>query len=114
MNYLIYVPDNNTYNKCYVLQNENVIRGYNVVPNYNTSYNYRDYYINSDYYYKDGGGTWSNYTTLPVCLDSNVITHNFYYRTDFYKILIMFLIMSIFILYIPVKVFSKIFKRGVL
>lgn len=112
--YQIFVPEDSTYNKCYVVQNENVIRGYNVVPANNTSYSYRDYYFNADYYYKDGSGTWSNYSTLPVCLDNSVITNDYYYRVDFYKILIMFFIMSIFIFYIPIKIFSKLFKRGAL
>lgn len=111
---LIYMPDDIFYDECYVVQNENVIRGYDTVPHNNTSYNYRDYYINSNYIYKDGSGTWSQYSTLPTCLDSALITNNFYYRVDFYKILIMFIIMCIFIIYIPVKVFSKLFKRGVL
>lgn len=112
--YNIYVPDDIYFDECYVLQGDGVIRGYDTQPRNNTSYNYRDYYINSNYMYREGSGTWSQYSTLPVCLDSNLITNNFYYRVDFYKILIMFIIMAIFILYIPVKVFSKIFKRGVL
>ena len=112
--YLIYVPEDNTYDECYVLTGDGVIRGYDTIPAYNTTYNYRDYYINSNYMYRSGSGQWSSYTTLPVCLDNTLITNNFYYRVDFYKILIMFTIMSIFIIYIPVKVFSKIFKRGVL
>lgn len=108
----IFMPKDNTYNKCYVVQNSDVIRGYNKIPQNNTNYEYRDYYINSDYIYKDGYGSWSSYTTLPICLSNDVITNDFYYRTDFDSILIMFLIMSIFIIYIPLKIFSKIFKKG--
>lgn len=108
----IFVPEDTTYNKCYVVQSEGVIRGYDRVPSNNTSYNYRDYYINSDYIYRDGAGTWSQYSTLPVCLSSDVITNDFYYRVDLYKILIMFIIFAIFAIYIPIKIFSKLFRKG--
>ena len=80
---MIYVPSDSTYNKCYVVQNEDIIRGYDRIPSNNTSYNYRDYYVHSDYIYKDGSGTWSQYTNLPVCLNSSIITNDFYYRIDF-------------------------------
>lgn len=108
----IYLPEDNIYNKCYVVQNEDVIRGYDRVPSHNTTYNYRDYYINSDYIYKDGTGQWSNYSTLPICLDNNIITNDYYYRVDFPDILIMFCIISFFGFFIPFKIFSKLFKKG--
>lgn len=111
-NQKIYVPESSTYNKCYVVQNSDVIRAYDKVPKNNTDYNYRDYYINSSYIYKDGYGSWSQYSTLPVCLDSDVITSDFYYRLDMPNILLMFLIINIFGVFIPIKIFSKIFKKG--
>ena len=112
MDDLIYMPLDTTYNKCYVVQSEGVIRGYDRLPAYNTSYNYRDYYINSSYIFRDGQGTWSNYSTLPVCLDSDIITNDFYYRLDLPDILIIFLIINIFAIYLPIKIFSKLFKKG--
>lgn len=108
----IYVPEDSTYNKCYVIQSENTIRAYDRLPNYNSSYNYRDYYIRSDYVYRDNSGTWNQYSTLPVCLDSDVITHDFWYRLDLPDILIMFLIINIFGIWLPTKIFSKLFKKG--
>lgn len=108
----IFVPEDNTYNKCYVVQNEDVIRGYSVVPANNISYTYRDYYINSDYIYKDGSGSWSQYTSLPVCLSQDVITHEDFYRLDYYKSLIIFVIFFVFIIYFPIKIIFKFFKRG--
>lgn len=107
----VYLPESSTYNKCYVVQNENVIRAYDTIPSHNTDYNYRDYYINSNYIYKDGQGTWSNYSTLPICLQPDVITNDFYYRNDFADILIIFFIFSIFIVFIPFKIFSRAFGR---
>ena len=110
----IFVPSDTTYNKCYVVQSEGVIRGYDRIPSNNTSYNYRDYYINSSYIYKDGSGSWSQYTNLPICLSSDNITNDFYYRLDLSSILTIFLIINIFAIYIPTKIFSKIFRKGVL
>ena len=107
----IYVPQDNTYNKCYVLQNENVIRGYDRIPSNNVNYNYRDYYYNSDYYYRDGSGQWSQYTTLPICLSSDNITNDYWYRQDLSEILIIFFVMFFFIIYIPFKLFRRIFGR---
>lgn len=104
---MIYVPKDNTYNKCYVVQNEEVIRAYDRIPTNNANYNYRDYYIKSDYIYKDGTGTWSQYSTLPVCLNSSIITNDYWYRTDITNILIMFTIFVIFCIYCPVKLFLR-------
>lgn len=111
MNNKIFVPSDNTFNKCYVVQNEDVIRGYNKVPQKNTDYEYRDYYIHSDYIFKDGYGTWSQYTILPTCLPDDVITNDFYYRLDFSNILIIFFVMSVFGFYIPIKIFKRLFRR---
>lgn len=108
---MIYVPEDFIYNKCYVVQSENVIRGYDRVPVNNSTYNYRDYYINSNYIYRDNSGTWSQYTTLPVCLDSNVITNDFYYRNDFSNICIIFMTCFFFIFFIPFKLYQRFFRR---
>lgn len=107
----IYLPSDSTYNKCYVVQNEDVIRGYDRLPSNNVNYNYRDYYINSDYIFKDGSGTWGQYTTLPVCLDNSIITNDFYYRLDLDKIMVVFFVMFFIIVCIPMKLFSRFFGR---
>lgn len=108
---MIFVPSDNTFNKCYVVQSEGVIRGYDRVPSNNTNYNYRDYYINSNYIYRDGNGTWSQYSTLPICLDTNVLTNNFYYRNDFWSICIIFMTCFFFIFYLPFKLYKRFFGR---
>ena len=105
----IYVPEDNIYNKCYVVQNEEVIRAYDRVPSNNTNYNYRDYYIKSDYIFKDGQGTWNQYSTLPICLSSSDTTHDFYYRNDIDKIFLVFTILVIFCIFIPFKLFKRLF-----
>ena len=108
---MIYVPEDNTYNKCYVVQSEGVIRGYDKYPINNASYNYRDYYIRSNYIYRDGSGSWSQYTTLPVCLQDDIITNDFYYRNDFASICIIFMTCFFFIFYLPFKLYSRFFRR---
>lgn len=108
---MIYVPDDDYYDSCYVVQNEDVIRGYDRIPVNNSNYYYRDYYIHSDYMYKDGSGQWSQYSTLPICLSSDVITNDYYYRVDFSNIVLIFFIFSIFIIYIPYKLWSRLFGR---
>ena len=108
---MIYVPDDTTYDKCYVVQNEDIIRGYDRLPANNTSYTYRDYYIHSDYIFKDGSGQWSQYTTLPVCLPTSSITNDFYYRVDFSQIVLIFSIFAFFIVYLPYKIWSRLFGR---
>ena len=107
---MIYVPDTNY--SCYVVRSENVIRAYEEVPRVNSTIRYRDYYYTSNYLFNDGVQQFSQYTTnLPVCLDNSLITDSPYYRTDFDSILIIFMIMSIFCFYIPLRVFMRFFRR---
>lgn len=114
---MTYVPDLNY--KCYTLVDKDTIRAYTVMP-YNPGYNnqvninYRDYYINSNYLYKDGIQTFNNYTTLPVCLETSTLTDDFYYRNDFASILVIFVILAFFGVYLPLRIFFRFFKRGVL
>lgn len=108
---MIFVPNDSTYNKCYVVQSEGVIRAYDTIPNNNTYYSYRDYYIRSDYIYRDGTGQWNQYSTLPICLDNNIITDNVYYRVDFWSICIILMTMFFFIFYLPFKLYSRFFRR---
>lgn len=108
---MIYVPRDTTYNKCYVVQNEEVIRGYDRIPQNNSTYNYRDYYIRSDYIYKDGSGQWSQYTSLPTCLSSDTISNSYWYRIDLSNILIIFLVLFIFIIKYPYRLFIRLFGR---
>lgn len=106
---MIYVPDER-YN-CYVVYQEGVLRGYEQIPTYNTTVAYRDFYIDNNYIYRDGYQQFTTYSTLPVCLDSSVLSTEYYYRNDFDRILLMFLILSIFIIYIPLKIVSRLFRR---
>lgn len=106
---MIYVPDLNY--ECYYVQSEGVIRAYEEIPQNNKEINYRDYYINSNYIYKDGYTNFGSYSTLPTCLETSVLTDNYYYRNDLADILVIFLIMCIFAFYIPLKIFMRLFRR---
>lgn len=107
---MIYVPEKENY-KCYVVRSEEVIRAYEEVPRNNMEISYRDYYYNSNYLYNDGTQSFSQYTTLPVCLSLDTITSDVYYRNDFDQILVVFLIMCIFCFLIPLKVILRLFRR---
>lgn len=106
----IYVPDLENY-KCYVIRSDSTMRAYKEIPRNNTEIEYRDYYYTANYHYQDGTQSFSNYSTLPICLDNSKLTTDFYYRNDFPDILRMFLIFAIVCLYIPYKVFFRLFRR---
>lgn len=107
---MIYVPDLENY-KCFVVRDEEVIRAYEDIPTNNSTITYRDYYINSNYIFNDGVQQFSTYSTLPYCLDKSTLTSDVYYRNDFDSILVIFLILSIFCFYIPIKIFMRLFRR---
>lgn len=107
----IFVPQDNTFNKCYVVQSEGVIRGYEEIPQTNRTINYRDYYINSDYIYRDGSQTFSSYSTPPTCLASSVITNDYWYRLDLTNVLLNVTIISLFGLYLPWRIFKSLFGK---
>lgn len=106
---MLYVPDNTF--SCYVVNDANTIRAYHTNPNYNTVVNYTDYYVNSHYMSREGSQTFSNYSTLPTCIDSNNLTTDFYYRNDLADILIIFSIIIIFGFLLPWKIISRFWKR---
>lgn len=107
---MIYVPDLTNY-KCFVVISDTTIRAYEEIPRRNFDINYRDYYFTANYLYEDGTQSFGNYSNLPVCLDNSVLTNDFYYRNDFADILFIFLVFAIFIIYIPIRIFSRLFRR---
>lgn len=108
---MIYVPDLEEY-KCVVVRNEEVIRAYREMPVNNSNISYRDYYYNSNYLFNDGVQSFTGYTTLPTCLDNSNLSSDVYYRNDFDKILVIFIILCFFCFYIPLKVVIRFFKKG--
>lgn len=110
---MIYVPfENITDFKCYTIYDKDTIRAYVQTPQIGGSSNYTDYYVNSHYLSRNGTQQWGQYTqSLPVCVDTNKITNDFYYRNDLSNILTIFLILCIFCVFIPYKIFSRAFGR---
>lgn len=107
---LIYVP-NYQDNNCAYIYNTDIIRVYERVPTHNSTVNYKDYYIKSSYIYNEGTTNFTNYSTLPTCINSNRITTEVYYRNDFVYILIIFFLMSWICFYIPWKILLRLFRR---
>lgn len=97
----IYIPTDYLDSPC-IIQNNGYMRAY---TNSQLT-NYVDIYYQNNYALKQGQ---SNYGYTGVCDSINTYTDDFYYRIDFDKILIGFFILSIFIIFIPLKIVSKLF-----
>lgn len=112
MNYLPSFENNN----CITLDNLNngYIRVYQRTPQTNSTISYTDYFVNYNYMSRTGSQTFGSYSANVNCVSHDQFTTDYYYRLDFPNILIMFIIMAIFIIYIPFKIWSKLFKRGAL
>ena len=106
----IFVPNLENY-ACVVIRNNSTMRAYENMPQRNSSSDYTDYYFTSNYVYTKGTESWTNYSTLPVCLTSDQITDEVYYRNDFDSILIIFMILCIFCFVFPWKIFTRIFRK---
>lgn len=105
---MIYVPDIENY-KCFVVRSDTTIRAYKEIPTNNATIDYRDYFYNSNYLYQDGEQSFSNYTTLPTCLDSATLTTDYVYRNDFPQILLTFILFVAFIWFFVSKLIRTLF-----
>ena len=114
--YNIYLPiDNVNYFACYSIYDKDTVRAYYTKPALDSSSNYVDFYINSHYLQKTGTQSWGQWnSSLPTCLSSDLITTDYYYRNDFPDILLIFIIFAIIGIYLPFKLISRIFRKGVL
>lgn len=112
----IYLPiDNVNYFACYSVLDKDTIRAYRSQPQIDSSSEYVDFYINSHYLQKTGIQSWGQWnSSLPNCISSDSITTDYYYRNDFPDILLIFIIFAIVGIYLPFKLISRIFRKGVL
>lgn len=108
---MIYVPDKENY-VCFVVRNDSTIRAYKQIPQNNTDVEYRDYFYTANYLYQDGIQSFGSYSSLPVCLDSSVLTTDYQYRNDYADILIIFIIYAFLCVYLPIKIIMRLFKKG--
>lgn len=99
----IYIPSDFVDSPC-IIQNNGYMRAYTN----NQLTNYVDIYYQNNYALKEGT-SYQGYNG--VCDTINEYTDDFYYRNDFDNILIGFSILSIFIIFIPLKIFSKLFIK---
>ena len=106
----IYVPNLENY-KCVIVNSDTTLRAYKEIPQNNKNINYTDYYFSSNYLSREGTQNFGQYSTLPTCLPTDDLTSNYIYRNDFPDILVMFIIISIFVVYIPYRIFSRFFGR---
>lgn len=106
-----YLPVELKSNNCVVVQSEDIIRVYDEIPENNKTVSYTDYYINSHYIFRQGTMTYNNYSSLPVCLDNAFFTTKEHYRNDYVGSLIIFLIFAFCGLYLPFKLFMKMFRK---
>ena len=99
----IYLPSEYIDSPCKVINN-GYIRAYT-----NSSLTeYVDIYLNQDYMLKEG--TYS-YGYSGQCDTINTYTDNFYYRTDFPDILLMFTIFVLFGIYLPFRIIRRFYKK---
>ena len=106
----IYLPESIS-NQCAYIYDKDTIRVYETRPTNNSLVSFKDYYINSNYIYRSGSTQFSQYTTLPSCLSSDIFTTEVYYRNDFDKIMIITMILIILLIYFPYKIVSRAFGR---
>lgn len=107
---MIYVPTF-TNNNCVVLRDKDTIRVYDTTPTNNSTNYYTDYYINSHYYFTNGTQTFSQYSTLPTCINHDLLTTNYFHRFDIDQILVIFLIILIVCFWFPYRIISRAFGR---
>lgn len=107
---MIYVPSY-TSNNCIVIRDKDTIRVYDSQPTYNSTNYFTDYFINSNYLFNNGYQTFNQYSTLPTCVNQNLLTTNVFYRNDIDKILVIFLILLIICFWFPYKILSRAFGR---
>lgn len=105
---MIYVPNSEEY-ACVYVRDTNTIRAYKTMPQQGNNVEYRDFYMNSHYVFVDGVQQFSNYTTLPTCLNSSDITSLYVYRNDFADILLIFILMLCFVWFFVAKPFKLLF-----
>lgn len=105
----IYVPDTDSY-ECFVVRDSNTLRAYRSVPVNSSSVSYRDYYVNSHYLYQDGLQNFSSSSSLPVCLDSSILTTQYSYRNDFADICIITFLICFVCYFLVSSVIKCLFK----
>lgn len=106
---MIYVPNLENY-KCVVVRSEQVVRAYKEIPTYNSTIDYDDYFLQSNYISQPGTQTFSNYTTLPTCINNDNLTDDWFYMVDAYQVFVTIICLLI-IIGMGFKVMFRFFRR---
>ena len=109
IDYKIYIPVDKSSIACVSVLDHNTLRVYDNMPDFDSSSTYTDYFLDSHYLSKVGSESFT--TTIPVCISSDLITNDFYYRYDIDSILIVFVILLLFIFGIPYKMLTIFLRR---
>lgn len=109
---MTYLPKIESQN-CIIVDNLNngYIRVYDRTPSSNSTIGYIDYFIDKDYITRTGTQSFSNYNYNLNCQSHSDFTTEFYYRIDFDKIMVIFVLLAIFVVYIPLKCVFRLFRR---
>lgn len=100
----IYLPTDYVNKNCKVVFND-----YIRVYDNNTYTSWTDIYFKNDYMLKSG---YSQYGQSNVTCDIlNTYTDNIYYRYDIESCLVIFLVLFIFCIYLPYRIFGRAFGR---
>ena len=99
----IYLPTEYVNSSCKVINN-----GYIRVYTNNDLTEYVDVFVNQDYMIRE---SYNNYGYNGQCDTINTYTDDFYYRTDFPDILIMFSCFVFFCFYIPFTIIRRLYKK---
>ena len=105
----IYLPVNINNNNCAYINNNDVIRVFDFRGT-NQYITYTDYYINNHYITNTGAsyvGNNFNYN----CISTSDFTTDYWYRNDILDSLLIFVILFIFIIFIPFKIMSRPFGK---
>lgn len=103
---MIYVPDIEHF-ECYTMH-DGYIRAYEGISSVPATVAYTDFLYNSNYYTRSGT---EELLEVPECISSDQLTTNYYYRADFDRILILFIILAFVIIYLPIKLIFHLFNR---
>lgn len=99
----IYIPELYINSPCKVINN-----GYIRAYTNNNLTNYVDIYINQDYMIKEG---FSNYGYTGYCDNLNTYTSEFWYRTDIDKIVLIYFIFILSIIFVVKVILFRFFRR---
>lgn len=102
----IYLPTQYLNKACYQV-NDNYIRVWESV-NLNNDNIYYDIFIKQDYQVRQGTGHIYN---VIQCDSVNTYTNDNFYRLDFDRVLIIFILLAFILLYCPYRLFGKIFGK---